>query len=322
MRNEFFGKPEDVRGLMSTIIRSLWRASDAAYPEASWRANVQRIKLLIAGLHHWQPVQDVITAEKGTPLNRLCNERPETLGLLVWPYLNASWAAKTRLSKIIEHSRVITSLGLPVDFSVDQHVELATLDDVYQDGYLMLDQPLWFMREGLLTINLMVKELRAFSISFSFSYDDNGNPCAIIGGIQGRNTDDILSVYRTLTKSLYGMRPRDFLLETLKIMLRAFNIHRLFAVTDAARHHRHSYFNGSTNGLVPDYNKIWDDRGGAQLNADFFELDLSPQRRDFASIKPNKRSLYRKRFQYLDLLETRIKDGLENSCPVETRNFD
>jgi uncharacterized protein len=99
------------------------------------------------------------------------------------------------------------------------------------------------------------------------------------------------------------------------MLLREIGVARLFAVSDAARHHRHPYFRGIKQ-ATQNYDEIWADRGGVAVDADFFELPLSPERRDEATIKPNKRSMYRKRFEFLDALEAGLLDALPKATPT------
>ncbi len=168
---------------------------------------------------------------------------------------------------------------------------------------------------GAFTTGLSIDSFRAFSIAFSLRREPDGSLAAWIGGIQGRNRDDMLETYRALTKELHGLRPRYFLLEALKMLLRQIGVARLYAVSDAARHHRHAYFGGGKSS-TQDYDGIWADRGGVAVGPDFFELPMSPERRDEATIKPNKRSMYRKRFEFLDGLEAAVAAALPEVRPV------
>ncbi len=52
------------------------------------------------------------------------------------------------------------------------------------------------------------------------------------------------------------------------------------------------------------------------MGPDFFELPISPERRDEATIKPNKRSMYRKRFEFLDGLEATLLTALPEVRPI------
>lgn len=237
-------------------------------------------------------------------------ERPAAVaGPLVWPYLCAAWSPRERLSRLADHYQIIDQLGAPFPFSVEERLVLAELDDLHPGLRLVLDQPRWFMREGGLTLNLFVDDFRAYSLAFSFSAAPEGGTDCLIGSLQGRNSDEALALYRDLTKAAHGLRPRDFLVEICRMLCRHWQIERLLGVRDEHRHHRHRFFGGKT--VAPqDYNAIWEDRGGWIDNAHFYQLPLAAERRSEDEIKPNKRSLYRRRYRFLDELEARIIDGL------------
>ncbi|MEM9422530.1 MAG: DUF535 family protein, partial [Pseudomonadota bacterium] len=226
-------------------------------------------------------------------------------------------SAETRLDRLINHCEVVDSLGVPFHFSLHERLILIELEEMFPGLRLVLDQPKWFRREGHLVMNLFLDSFRAFCIAFSFYREADGSLTAVIGGIQGRNREDALSLYRDLTKALHGLRPRDFLLEALRVVLRGVGVTRLLAIADGARHHRHAYFGKAKREFTLDYDAIWEDRGGIRLDREFYELEVTPQRRDLETIKPKKRSLYRKRFAFLDEVEASMIERLPTLTPVE-----
>lgn len=242
-------------------------------------------------------------------------ERPAVLaGPLVWPYLCAAWSARERLSRLADHYRIIDQLGAPFPFSVEERLVLAELEDVHPGLRVVLDQPRWFMREGGLTLNLFVDDFRAYSLAFSFSTSPGGGIDCLIGSLQGRNSDEALALYRDLTKAAHGLRPRDFLIEICRMLCRHWKVERLLGVRDEHRHHRHRFFGGKT--IAPqDYDAIWEDRGGRIEGAHFYQLPLGAERRSEDEIKPNKRSLYRRRYRFLDELEAGVINGLPAMQP-------
>lgn len=268
-----------------------------------------------SGLRERRLVTHMLTAAPGTSLAQIMSERPHLMGALVWPYQCATWDAGTRLQRIIGHYEAIDSLANPPRLSTDERFVIADLDSLQPGMKLVLDQPEWFLREGGMTLNLFLDSFRAYSVAFSLIRNENGHLTVTIGGIQGRNRDDMLDTYRDLTRTLHGLRPRDFLIEGLRSLCRVWNVDTLLAVSEAARHHRHAYFNGA---IPPskDYDAIWLDRGGVPLGPDFFSLPITPERRDLAEVKPNKRPMYRRRFDFLDGLETAIAAELPGLRPV------
>lgn len=124
---------------------------------------------------------------------------------------------------------------------------------------LVLDRAAWLAREGLLTLSLFKNEYRAFTVSFSLL----GFPESelFIGGLQGRQSDQALSLYRDLTKDFDGMRPRDFMLEMLRLVAIRIGIRHIYAVADDHKIWRHEYF-GSKQMPGLSYDDVWLERGG------------------------------------------------------------
>ncbi len=274
-----------------------------------------RLKLCLAAARHG-PALAALSATPSPALSRILEERPQTVaGLLVWPYICAAWGVGERLRRIGAHYRIVDRLGAPLPFAADQRLVLADLSDLWPGLAVVLDQPPWFMREGGLTISLFVADFRAYSLAFSFTEaaGDGGIDC-LIGALQGRQDDAAADLYRDLTKAAHGLRPRDLLIEIGRILCRHWQVRALFAVADDYRHHRHPLF-GTKTQAMQDYDAIWRDRGGVCENAHFFRLALQSERRADEAIKPNKRSLYRRRYRFLDRLEDEIRANLPALAP-------
>jgi uncharacterized protein VirK/YbjX len=162
----------------------------------------------------------------------------------------------------------------------------------------MLDRPPWLIREGHLTLSIFVDDFRALSASFSMSESD-----LFIGGVQGRHAANILALYRDLTKTFYGLRPRDLLLEGLRLFALRAGLERTFAVADEFKVCTHRYF--MRKQVARNLDEIWEDRGGRRAAESFYELPCTFSRRPIELISAKKRSLYRKRYTMLDELADR-----------------
>jgi uncharacterized protein VirK/YbjX len=272
-----------------------------------------RLRFLAAAAKRRRRIAAILTSPGA--LGRAVGERPELLGTLIWPYQCAAWDADERLDRLTAHYAEIDRLGVPFAFGTDEKLVLATLEDMYPGLRIVLDQPPWFMREGGLTLNLFVGTFRAFSLAFSLCRDGRGGLEVVIGSIQGRNAAAALDLYRDLTRALHGLRPRDFLIEVMRMLCRDMGATRILAVADAVRHHRHDYFGKSE--FQQNYDEIWNDRGGVPVDDRFFSLPVAPERRDMETIKPNKRPLYRRRHAFLDDLEARMSGDLAGLTPTQ-----
>jgi uncharacterized protein VirK/YbjX len=274
-----------------------------------------RLQVLAAALRHRHQVSN-LAATTSPALRKMLDERPAVvLGPLVWPYLCASWTVSERLAHVTAHYRILDKLGLPFPFSVNERLVLIDLSDVHPGLRIVLDQPQWFIREGGLTLNLFVDNFRAYSLAFSFSDHPNSGIDCLIGSLQGRNTDEAMDLYRDLTKAAHGLRPRDFLIEICRILCRHWQVCRLLGVRDDQRHHRHAFF-GAKSVAPQDYDAIWQDRGGVPEDDNFYRLPIESERRTDDEIKPNKRSLYRRRYRFLDMLESKTPSHLMAALPV------
>ena len=291
----------------------LWKISKRIYPDPSLTALKNRLIFIAAAVRVSDAIQPFLHSAEGSPVSKLIKQRPETVGAVVWPYQCHTWDAKTRLNRINEHYGVIETLPIKIDFPIDGALKLFSLDDTYKGLHIVLDQPVWFMREGQLVMNLFLDNVRIFSLAFSFARQ-SGNVVAYVGAMQGRNIDGLLDTYREITKAMHGMRPRDFLFELFRAFCRALGVTKIFAVSDASRHHRSSYFgrNAKNTELTLNYDEIWLERGGALENSDFYVFSVAPQIKNLDEVPSKKRSMYRKRFEFLEATEAQMLEVCAN----------
>lgn len=299
----------------STTARLLGSARDI-FPGATPGNLVWRARFLSAGLRERALAGQMLHAPEGSALQRILRERPQTMGVLIWPYQCASWDRPERLRRVLGHYAVVDRLGAPFGFSTEERLVLADLGEVHEGLMIVLDQPKWFLREGGFAINLFVGNFRAFSIAFSLCDAADGRRTATIGGLQGRRRDDILDLYREMTKTMFGLRPRDLLIEAFRILCRYMKVDDLKAVAEASRFQNHPYFRKKPK-LSQNYDEVWEDRGGVRSSPDFYDIPIAPDRRDLSDVKPNKRPMYRRRFEFIDELETRMMRDIPDLKPVQ-----
>jgi uncharacterized protein VirK/YbjX len=273
----------------------------------------RRIRYFAKGYTLINPLQAFMHPREGSPLQRTIVQRPEVVGVVVWPYICASWNARTRLQRIEEHFRVIESMGSVLDFPIDEQLVLLDLADVAANLRVVLDQPKWFMREGMLVLNLFAQEARIYSLAFSLALEE-GKVVAYVGAVQGVDSEDIMDDYKDLTKTLHGMRPRDFLVELFRIFSRCVGVTKIYAVNDDKRQHRSSYFGAAkSEALFLNYNTVWEERGGERFDGNFFVLSTKTPMKSLDEVPSKKRAMYRRRYELLQLLEERMQVTLRGS---------
>jgi uncharacterized protein VirK/YbjX len=287
-----------------------WRVSKQVDPRAK-----MRLRFVAAALLQGAASRQLALAEPSSPLGELLSEWPQTVGFLIWPYQCAAWDAKTRIARVAEHAEIVQRIpGLTL--RPDEKLVLADLSCFSRGVSLVLDRAPWLAREGHLTLSLFKDEVRAFTLSFSLS-GCHGTEL-FIGGLQGRQGDEILSIYRDLTKDLNGIRPRDFMLEMLRIFAIKIGVRRMFAVADEFKIVRHRYFaEKGVSGLF--YDDVWLERGGERVARTHFELPLGGSRRPIEEVPAKKRSMYRRRYEMLDQIEDMVPCDLTGAT---RRRFD
>lgn len=274
---------------------------------------IKRLSLTMAWCGEQNALQEILSPDSKTHFARLFRERPEFAGILVWPYQCATWESSIRLKRLKTHCELVEKLGPPFNIGTKERVILADLSFVREGLRLVLDQPMWFLREGGLVLNLFLDRTRMYSLAFSAN-DIGGEMVATIGAIQGRSLEEAADEYRLLTKLANGMRPRDLLFEAFCIMCSHISIAQVFAVSNEDRHHVHPFFGGKKVGQhTANYNEIWEDRGGVRIDRSFYQLSTAERRRAIAEIPPRKRAMYRKRYDMMDEIGRMVCNSLEQA---------
>lgn len=289
---------------------ALWALSAAACGQGNFRALKRRLEFMMAAIRAFRALKAFLYPRPDSPLQRTMAQRPETVGVVVWPYVCANWSTVDRLRRVAGHFAVLEAQLPMLDFSAEDCLVLADLSDVSEDLHVVLDRPKWFMREGQMAINLFIKDVRIYSLIFSLD-NEAERTIAYIGAIQGVATDGIQADYKELTKALHGMRPRDFLVELFRTFCRCAGVVTILAVADASRQHRSRYF-GATKAekLTLNYDEIWAERGGVQSAPDFFLLGVETPMKNLDEIPSKKRAMYRRRYEFLTWIEDRLRQAL------------
>jgi uncharacterized protein VirK/YbjX len=243
----------------------------------------------------------LLAAPPGSSMHRYLQERPDAAGFVLWPYQCASWGPVERIRRMAQHFRALDRIGLPFPFSVRDKMLLWDMDEYSPGVRIIMEQPKWLFREGMLALSLFCGQHRAYSLAFSL-FGEGDRVGIFIGGLQGRSTEGSLERYKALTKSFHGLRPRDLLLDCLKMLAPAMNARRILAVSESHRYVHHPYFGGHGDSEHTDYDKVWEDRGGNRVAPSHFELPLALCSRPLDDVPSRKRAQYRRRNEMLERL--------------------
>jgi uncharacterized protein VirK/YbjX len=247
----------------------------------------------------------------------LIEAHPESIPSIFWPYQCMNWDTSERIGYLYNHFKTLPELRYPIDPLANRQSTLAKINTIYPKLSVVIDKNDLFMREGMLTINLFVDHERIFTIAFSFYTDRSGEICANAGSIQGRRMAEITDLYRDMTKKTYGIRPRDLIIETFLILCRLLGVKKVFAISESHRQHNHIFYGIKEKQRIPslNYDDVWSDRGAIRCDEAFYQLPLKPKRKSLREIASKKRSMYRRRYTLLNILEKELEHGLTAPDP-------
>jgi uncharacterized protein len=284
--------------------------NSAASPERRWSRRllpIEAMQIVLAAARNWRLLLRFLFAPKDGKLAQYLGARPEVWEMLLTPYLAACWGSSERLKRVLDHCDTCERLGPLLTAPWDGYVVLALLPEIGPGYRLILDQPRWLLREGQSAISLWDGGDRLFSLSYCLS-SEQGGLLAYVGGLQGRTGENMLDRYRKLTKSAHGMRPSDLMVELFRRFCMSIGIKEIFCVSDEIRQHKSGYYrrrNAETI-ITRQYDTVWTERGAKRREDGFFALPTATSMRPGTDIPRNKRAMYRRRYNMLDAIGTRI----------------
>ena len=180
------------------------------------------------------------------------------------------------------------------------------------DGELLLGFDNRFRKEGEFAVTLAVPGLGGRVCSLSFALEWQANGLALVAGcVQGihEGQDDPM---KALGKAMHGLRPKALVVFAAQEVARALGAREIFGAGNAIQVHRrkHLIHLGWAHDLTFDYDAFWRELGGRPAYDGWFYLPRKGRRRTREEIKPNKRSLYAKRYALLDALAAQIRPAM------------
>ncbi|MBS1766061.1 MAG: DUF535 family protein [Acidobacteria bacterium] len=228
-------------------------------------------------------------------------------------YLSANWGSDRRRKVIQDTYATATRMGGALQRALLDREGVRFLVGCGEGEsaiHLRLHREYRFRKEGEFTLSLECPALGGRVMSMAFSIERmSGGIAVYIGCLQGR--DDGAEAIRSLTKALHGLRPKAFLMIAMQEVASALRAGELYGAGTAIQVHRrkHAVHLPWIHGLGFDYDAFWTDAGGTLDAGGWFRLPRTTPRRTRDEMKPNKRSMYAKRYELLDQLHAMIHEA-------------
>ena len=161
-------------------------------------------------------------------------------------------------------------------------------------------------KEGLLSVIMAVNGTPLYQIIFWIE-QQGGVPTLVIGAMQGPNTEDAQDFVREMTKRAHRFRTKNLILYMTQAVARALGIQRILAVSNAG-YYANNHIRRDRK-LKTDFGAFWEEAGGWQTeDKRFYELPLILPRKTMEEIPTRKRAVYRRRFAFLDEIDSEIAE--------------
>jgi uncharacterized protein len=256
----------------------------------------------------------------GDPANPALREtlaqRPSLIMSVIHPYLNVDWRFEQKLEKISEHYRLLSERLSILRFAPPAYIALA---DVGDDIQIRLHKYPYTEHEGELTVSLYRSELRLYSLTFTLGRS-GAQIVAYAGALQGLGSPVALEIYRSMTHSMHGLRPRDLLITAFRLLCCSLGVARILAISDRKRVCSNSYHNTGTQ-IFSSFDSAWVECGGVAVDDAFFELTPRLVRRAAKDIPTRKRAQYRRRYAMLDAIAQQISDAVTHAAPSQSQGI-
>lgn len=182
-----------------------------------------------------------------------------------------------------------------------------------QNGRVTLGVDPQFRKEGELAVSIEMEGFKGAISSMAISLErlPDGGWTAFVGAVQGRKAGDEETI-KAATKAMHGLRPKQFLVVLAQEIARALRMKTLLGAGNRLQVFRGRWTQlGRTRREIRfDYDELWLEAGGVQDAEGWFHLPLKPHRRAVEDMKPNKRSMYAKRYEFLDRVSRQVRTAL------------
>ncbi|PSV26877.1 MULTISPECIES: VirK/YbjX family protein [unclassified Photobacterium] len=236
------------------------------------------------------------------------DQQPEFLMRFTKPYLATCFSKNQIVEVLKKHYNWMES-----HFSdsarhtiYTDELELYSFDIEEKSYQVKLSFDHTYRREGELALILTdSNDHRYYAIAFTVIDND-----IYVGCMQGGSNDNGFS--RLFTKAFYGLRPKSFMVETLRLFANDMNIEHIYAVKNSAHVYTAKRYGKKASTINLNYDQLWQEHNGEEYNDAFYSLPLHTERRAMEDIKRPKRKMYRERYAWLDEYDQDLKEQLDS----------
>ena len=228
--------------------------------------------------------------------------------------MSVRWDLAHRINVIQDTYRFIVNHGglLEKAMQCPGGLTLAYLDlDRGQKARIRIGSDVQFRKEGEISVFLELEGIDGPVTGLAFSLEQDRGWTALIGGFQGRKGGDEGTI-KLATKAMHGLRPKSLMVLLIQELAQSLGICAVSGVGNRVQVYRARLNNPLVlaRKIRFDFDALWTEIGGELHEDGWYGLPLATPRRSPDQIKPNKRSMYAKRYLLLDDLSRQIRERI------------
>ncbi|WP_033423736.1 DUF535 family protein [Geopsychrobacter electrodiphilus] len=278
------------------------------HPAENAHYKFKRVRFLLRSLLYRRVLKQMFFLFQEERLRTLPEKHRELLDKTLRPYQIANSSARVRAQRVEEHYRLLLRRypNLIEPLFLESGIELGRYPDNFNRVILRYDGV--FRREGELVLSVVDEAgKRLYSCAFSLAGTAE-QLHLIIGSVQGPEpaVDQAQEKVRIMTKGAYGLRPKSLVVLGVLMIAKALGAEQVMAVKKNAHVFQAKRYSKKQKGKVQlDYDELWSEFEARDVDSNFV---LLPQltRKPLEEIVSKKRSMYRRRYEWLDTFAANI----------------
>ncbi len=230
-------------------------------------------------------------------------------------YMSLRWNWSRRAKVIRDTYAFIHAQGGPLHEAMTRQEGVTLLQVPLEKGLVAtvtIRPDMQFRKEGEISVFFTLSgiDLAISSFVLAFERVPDGWAC-YVGAVQGRKGggEDIIKL---ATKAMHGLRPKQFMVFLAQEIARSLRVKALFGVGNSIHIFRAGQYKliKTKREIHFDYDELWTEAGGEPADEGWFLVPSKPRLRGLDEVKPNKRSMYTKRYAMLDVISKQIRTVL------------
>lgn len=229
-------------------------------------------------------------------------------------YISKKWSIYNKMDVIESHYKAVNAFANFLHVHHNQYINLFQSESSYGDFRIVVDSLAWMRAEGEVTLSLFYRDIRLHWLTFSIATVNNDH-VMMIGAIQGwagvlrDEKESIKKINLELSKKLHQLHPRILLLYCLKMIARFITVPEIWGISQ--EYHRTKVWHKFVmRGQLKGYSSFWLEHGGLLNNEGFYVISTKKRYKPIEQVPTNKRLLYKKRYQLLDIIEAQLANNI------------